>query len=87
MHDFGFFGVKNSPYSKEKLPLALKDFRDKSPCYVTDANSSTSLHSKSPIGTSKEKNYFNRSNSFTSPFLMTMSVMATSTTSVEEQLA
>ncbi|KAL6322748.1 hypothetical protein AAG906_018629 [Vitis piasezkii] len=36
---------------------------------------------------SKEENYSNRSDSFTSPFSMTMSVMATGTTSVEEQLA
>ena len=36
---------------------------------------------------SKEENYSNHSDSFTSPFLMTMSVMATGTTSVEEQLA
>ncbi|KAL6345089.1 hypothetical protein AAG906_013572 [Vitis piasezkii] len=36
---------------------------------------------------SKEENYSNHSNSFTSPFSMTMSVMATGTTSVEEQLA
>ena len=36
---------------------------------------------------SKEENYSNHSDSFTSPFSMTMSVMATDTTSVEEQLA
>ncbi|RVW32940.1 hypothetical protein CK203_112641 [Vitis vinifera] len=35
---------------------------------------------------SNEENYSNRSESFTSPFLMTMLVMATDTTSVEEQL-
>ena len=36
---------------------------------------------------SKEENYTNHSDYFTSPFSMTMSVMATDTTSVEEQLA
>ncbi|KAL6313583.1 hypothetical protein AAG906_006951 [Vitis piasezkii] len=35
---------------------------------------------------SKEENYSNHSDSFTSSFLMTMPVMATGTTSVEEQL-
>ena len=36
---------------------------------------------------SNEENYSNRFDFFTSPFLMTMLVMATDTTSVEEQLA
>ena len=35
---------------------------------------------------SKEENYSNRSDSFTSPFSMTMPVMTTGTTSVEKQL-
>ena len=35
----------------------------------------------------KEDNYSNHSKSFTFPFLMTMLVMATDTTSVDEQLA
>ena len=35
---------------------------------------------------SNEENYSNRFDFFTSPFLMTMLVMATDTTSVEEQL-
>ncbi|KAJ9693467.1 hypothetical protein PVL29_012302 [Vitis rotundifolia] len=81
-------GAKShSPRSKGKLSLALKDFGDKSPYSVTNANSSTSSHSRSPIGMSKKENYSNHSNSFTSPFSMTMPVMATGTTSVEEQLA
>ena len=35
---------------------------------------------------SKEENYSNRSDPFTSPFSMTMLVMETGTTSVDEQL-
>ena len=35
---------------------------------------------------SNEENYSNRSDSFTSPFLMTMSIMSTDTTSIKEQL-
>ena len=68
-------GAKShSPRSKGKLPSALKDFRDKSPCFVIDANFSTGLHFGSPIGMSKEKNYSNCSDSFTFPFSMTLSV-------------
>ena len=77
----------HSLYSRRKLPSALRDFRDKSSCFVTDANSSTDSHSEYPTGMSNEENYSNRSNSFTSLFSMTMPVMATDTTSVEEQLA
>ena len=77
----------HSPRSKGKLPLALKNFGDKSPCSVTNTNSSTSSHSGSPTRMSNEENYSNRFDFFTSPFLMTMLVMATDTTSVEEQLA
>ena len=58
------------------------DFGDKSPCSITDANSSTGL----PIGMLKEENYSNCFNSFTSHFSMTMPVMENDTTSVEEQL-
>ena len=36
---------------------------------------------------SKEENYSNHSDSFTSPFSMTIPIMATNTTSIEEQLA
>ena len=78
-------GAKShSPRSKGKLPSTLKDFGDKSPCFVIDANSNTSSHSRSPTRMSNEENYSNCFDSFTSPFSMTMSVMATSTTSVEE---
>ena len=77
----------HSPRSKGKLPSTLQDFGDKSPCSVTEANSSTGSHSGSPTGMSKNENYSNHSNSFTFPFSMTMLVMATGTTSVEEQLA
>ena len=76
----------HSSRSRGKLPSTLQDFGDKSPCSITYANSSTGSHSGSPIGMSKEENYSNHSNSFTSPFSMTMPVMATGTTSVEEQL-
>ncbi|KAJ9698757.1 hypothetical protein PVL29_007694 [Vitis rotundifolia] len=76
----------HSPRSRGKLPSALRDFEDKSPCFVTDANSSTNSHSRSLTGMSKDENYSNCSNSFTSPFSMTMLVMATDTTFVEEQL-
>ena len=67
----------HSPHSKGKLSLALKDFEDNSPCSITDTNSSIDSHFGSPTGTSKEENYSNRSDTFTSPFSMTMSVMAT----------
>ena len=77
----------HSPHSREKLPSTLKDFGDKSPCSVTDANSNTRSHSELPTRMLKEENYYNRSDSFTSPFSMTMSIMATNTTSVNEQLA
>ncbi|KAJ9691630.1 hypothetical protein PVL29_013737 [Vitis rotundifolia] len=83
-----FLGAKShSPCSRGKLTSALKDFGDKSPYSVTNANSSTGSHSELPIGMSKEENYSNRSNSFTFPFSMIMPVMTISTTSVEEQLA
>ena len=71
----------HSPCNKGKLPLALKDFGDKSSCSVTDTNSSVDSHFESPTRTSKEENYSNRSDSFTSPLSMTMPVMATDTTS------
>ena len=81
-------GVKSqSPRSKGKLLSTLQELRDKSPCFVIDANSSTNSHSKSSTGRSKEENCSNCSNFFTSLFSMTMSVMTTDTTSVEEQLA
>ncbi|RVX05212.1 Retrovirus-related Pol polyprotein from transposon RE1 [Vitis vinifera] len=76
----------HSPRSRGKLPSTLQDFGDKSPCSITYANSSTGSHSESPTGMSKEENYSNHSDSFTSPFSMTVSVMATGTTSIEEQL-
>ena len=50
-------------------------------------HSSIDSHSKSLNGMSKKENYFNCFDSFTSPFLMTMPIMATGTTSVEGQLA
>ena len=80
-------GTKShSPCSRGKLPSALKDFGDKSPCSITNANSSTNSHSGSAIKMSNDENYSNCSNSFTS-FSMTMPIMAASTTSVKEQLA
>ena len=80
-------GAKShSPCSKGKIPSILQDFGDKSICSVTNANSSTNSHSGSSTGMSNEENYSNHSDSFTSPFLMTMSIMATDTTSLEEQL-
>ena len=83
-----FLGAKShSPRSKGKLPSTLKDFGDKSPCFVIDANSNTSSHSRSPTRMSNEENYSNCFDSFTSPFSMTMSIMTTNTTFVEEQLA
>ena len=75
----------HSPHSKGKLSLALKDFEDNSPCSITDTNSSTGSHSRLPTGMSNEENYSNHSDSFTSPFLMIIPVMATDATSVEEQ--
>ena len=67
----------HSPHSMRKIPSALKDFGDKSSCSITDANFRTDSHSRSPNGMSKKEKYFNCSDSFTSPFLMTMPVMAT----------
>ena len=52
-----------------------------------DAISSTGSYSGSLTRMSKEENYSNRSDSFTSPFSMTMPIMATDTTSINEQLA
>nr|CAN63871.1 hypothetical protein VITISV_036033 [Vitis vinifera] len=76
-------GAKShSPRRKRKLSSTLRDFGDKSPCSITDANSST----RSPTRMSKEENYSNRFNSFTSHFSMTMPVMENDTTSVKEQL-
>ena len=66
-------GVKShSPRSRRKLPSTLKDFGDKSPCSITDANSSTDSHFGLLTGMSNEENYSNVSDSFISPFLMTM---------------
>ena len=80
-------GAKSySPRHRGKLPSTLQDFGDKSSCSITNANSSTDSRSRSPTETSNEENYSNHSDSFTSPFLMTMSIMATDTTSLEEQL-
>ncbi|WJZ90005.1 hypothetical protein VitviT2T_009183 [Vitis vinifera] len=76
----------HSPRSRGKLPSTLQDFGDKSPCSITDANSSTGSCFGSLIGMSKEENYSNHSNSVTFPFSLTMPVMAMGTTSVEEQL-
>ena len=82
-----FLGLKShSPHSKGKLPSTLKHFGGKSPYSVINANSSTDLHFGSPTGMSKEENYYNRLDSFTSPFSMSMLVMSTGTTFVEEQL-
>ena len=75
------------PHSRGKLPSIIQDFRDKSPNSITDANSITDSYSESPAGMSKEENYSNRFDSFSSHFSMTMSVMAIDTTSVKEQLA
>ena len=81
-------GVKShSLRSREKFPSVLKDFGVKSLCSITYANFGTSSHFGSPTGMSKEENYSNRSGSFTSPFSMTILVMTTDTTSVEERLA
>ncbi|KAL6332726.1 hypothetical protein AAG906_014631 [Vitis piasezkii] len=77
----------HSPRSRGKLPSALRDFGDKFPCSVTDANSSTGSHSGSLTRMSNEENYSNRFDSFSSHFSMTMSVMAIDTTSVKKQLA
>ena len=74
----------HSPCSRGRLPLALKEFGDEFSWSITDANSSTSSHSESLTKMSKEENYSNHSDSFTSPFLMTMLVMVTDTTSIEE---
>ena len=76
----------HSHRSRGKLPSTLRDFGDKFPCSVTDANSSTGSHSGSLTRMSKEENYSNRFDSFSSHFSMTMSIMATDTTSIEEQL-
>ena len=46
----------------------------------------TGSYSKSPTRMLNDENYFNRSDFFTSPFSMTMPVMVTGTTFVEEQL-
>ena len=80
-------GANNhSPCSKGKIPSILQDFGDKSICSVTNANSSTNSHSGLSTGMSNEENYSNHSDSFTSLFSMTIPVMKTDTTSVEEQL-
>ena len=64
-----FLGAKShSPRSKGKLPSTLKDFGDKSPYSIIDANSNTDSHFGSPTGMSKEENYSNHSDSFTFPF-------------------
>ena len=81
-------GTKShSPRSKRKLSLTLQDFGNKSPYSIIDANSSTGSHSGLPTRMSNEENYSNRPDSFTYSFLMTMTIMATDTTFVEEQLA
>ena len=81
-------GAKShSPHSKGKLLLTLKDFGDKSHCFVIDANSSIDSHSISLTGMWKKENYSHRSYTFTSHFSMTMSIMAIDTTSIKEQLA
>ena len=80
-------GAKShSPHSREKLPSALKDFGDKFLCSVIDTNSSTGSHSRLPTRMLKKKNYSNRFDSFTSPFSMTMPIMITDITPLEEQL-
>ena len=76
----------HSSHSRGKFPSILQDFGDKSPCSITNANSSIGSRSGSPTRMSNEENYSNRSDSFTSPFLMTMSIMSTDTTSIKEQL-
>ena len=54
------FGAKShSPRNRGKLPLTLKDFGDKSPYSITDANSSTGSHSGSPTKMLKMENYSN----------------------------
>ena len=81
-------GAKSySPRCREKLPSTLQDFRDKSSCFITNANSSTDPCFGSPTEMSNKENYSNHSEYFTFPFLMTMSIMTTDTTSIEEQLA
>ena len=83
-----FLGAKShSPHNRVNFPSTLKDFGDKSPCSVIDANYSTNSHSRSPTRMSNEESYFNCFDSFTSPFLMNMLVMTIDTTSVEERLA
>ena len=77
----------HSPHSRGKLSSALKDFGDKSLNSATNANSSTNSHLVSPTELSKEEKYSNHSDSFTSPFSMTMPIMTADTTFVEEQLA
>ena len=61
----------------------MKDFGDKSLHPIDDANSTNG----SPIRVSNQNNSFDQSNSFTSSFSVAMSVMATSTIYMEEQLA
>ena len=78
-------GVKShSPRSRGKLSSTLKDFGDKSPYSITDVNSSTDSHFGLLTGMSNEENYSNCSDSFISPFLMTMSLMTIDTTYVKE---
>ena len=82
-----FLGTKSHiPHSKRKLPLALKDFKDKRLCSITNTNSSIGSYSGFPTRTLKKENYSTHSNSFTYPFSMAMPIMATDTTSIEEQL-
>ena len=45
-----FLGAKgHSPHSRRKLPSTLKNFGNKSPYPITDANSNTDSHSRSPL--------------------------------------
>ena len=54
-----FRAKSHSSRSKGKLHLALKDFGDKSPYSITDANSSTDSHFRSPTKMLKMENFSN----------------------------
>lgn len=79
--------TSQSSHGWEKCLSKLKDSRDNSPYSVVDSNSNTDSHSGSPTKTSKEENSSSHFDFFTSSFLVTMLVMTTDTTFIEEQLA
>ena len=75
-----------SPHGWEQYLSTLKDFRCKSSYFIVNANFNTNSHFGSLSGMSKEDNSSNYSEFFTSSLMVTMSIMITSTTFIEERL-